>query len=151
MGLHQQVEALGNENSELRGLLREMNIKLEDLKMAVRVERSRQSGPRTPGSIGSAGTLFVTPSSALYRTPSTLTQSSGPTTPTGNGHFRRHGVRGSTGPPRCRPLRRASTPPQMSTRRLTHGIPLYTIGMEPQDDQGLLADFFDAITVWAER
>jgi hypothetical protein len=23
--------------------------------------------------------------------------------------------------------------------------------MEPQDDQGLLADFFDAITVWAER
>ncbi|KAF2657616.1 hypothetical protein K491DRAFT_714274 [Lophiostoma macrostomum CBS 122681] len=157
--LHQKVESLGIENSDLRGIIKEMNIKLEDLKLNARIEQSRPSAPQTPGSVGSMGSfagMFMTPPSGLYRTPTSVVQSGGPMTPTSNGFSaktsgRHQSARGSTGPHRSRPLRRASTPPQMSTRRMTQGVPLYTIGMEPQDDQGLLADFFDAITIWAQR
>ncbi|KAF2119938.1 hypothetical protein BDV96DRAFT_641804 [Lophiotrema nucula] len=44
---------------------------------------------------------------------------------------------------------RTKTPEQRSLQKVMNGQKLYTFGMEPQDDRGLIADFFDEIHRWA--
>jgi hypothetical protein len=44
---------------------------------------------------------------------------------------------------------RTATPEQRQIRALTNGAPIYTLGIDPQTDRGLLSDFFEQIKYWA--
>lgn len=46
---------------------------------------------------------------------------------------------------------RTATPEQRSIRAMTNGVPVFTIGMNPQGDRSLINDFFDHIKNWATR
>ncbi|KAF2649071.1 hypothetical protein K491DRAFT_684156 [Lophiostoma macrostomum CBS 122681] len=80
---------LGNEDSDLRGIIKEMNIKLEDLKLNAQIEQSRPSVPRGPGSVGTMAPfvdIFMTPAE-LYGTTKSLIQPGGPMAPTSKGEW----------------------------------------------------------------
>lgn len=45
--------------------------------------------------------------------------------------------------------KRTETPEQLFLKQYTKGRPVYTIGIDPQNDRGLLHDFFEDIRKWA--
>ncbi|KAJ4291911.1 hypothetical protein N0V90_009808 [Kalmusia sp. IMI 367209] len=47
--------------------------------------------------------------------------------------------------------KRTETPEQLFLKPFSNGVKVYTMGMEPQEDRGLLHDFFDDIHKWAVR
>lgn len=74
-----------------------------------------------------------------------------PTTPHTPFHtFPTSSGKGSNATPRSR-HKRTQTPTQNYYRKMMNGQPLFTIGIERQDDRGLITDFFDAISIWAKK
>lgn len=55
-----------------------------------------------------------------------------------------------SGAPTGRRHKRTETPEQLFLRPYTNGVPIYTLGIDPQDERGLLHDFFTAIQNWAK-
>jgi hypothetical protein len=51
--------------------------------------------------------------------------------------------------PAVRRHKRTETPEQLSLRKFTKGMPIYTFGIDPQNDRGLLHDFFEDVRKWA--
>jgi hypothetical protein len=51
--------------------------------------------------------------------------------------------------PAVRRHKRTETPEQLSLRNFTKGQPIYTLGIDPQNDRGLLHDFFEDVRKWA--
>jgi hypothetical protein len=52
-------------------------------------------------------------------------------------------------PPAIRRHKRTETPEQRCLREYTNGVPIYTFGIEQQNDRGLLHDFFEDIRKWS--
>jgi hypothetical protein len=52
-------------------------------------------------------------------------------------------------PPVVRRHKRTETPEQRNLKPYTNGMPVYTFGIEQQNDRGLLHDFFEDIRKWA--
>lgn len=78
----------------------------------------------------------LTPGSASY-TPTTSCEPVQPPVITG------------ASPPAVRRHKRTETPEQRCLKQFTNGVPIYTFGIEQQNDRGLLHDFFEDIRKWA--
>jgi len=169
-----ETAGLRAESAGLRGMVKDLNIKIEEEKSKNRLghrysDASNSAAPATPGGQAAHGMPIPitppahhTPFTEAFASPPILGSipqtptafGSVPKTPTTQG-FRSGAINGSTGrrtggPTRGR-HRRTQTPTQNAVRQMTGGQPLYTWGMDPQDDRGLLSDFFDSIKVWAQE
>ncbi|KAF2194515.1 hypothetical protein K469DRAFT_744433 [Zopfia rhizophila CBS 207.26] len=129
-----QLGAAQNEISHLKDINKELKERIKELEVALSEEKNKVQAARAPVS---------NPTASLPLGSSTPSRRNGfvPTTPSskptpGSGGFtrRRHG--------------RTETPDQRSLAAMLG--PQFTLGMLPQDDRGLLNDFFDAIKSWAD-
>lgn len=82
-----------------------------------------------------------------------------PVDPHNTGHPSRRAYTPPVLPPQTPPPRQAgkkkgrhhrtATPEQRQLRALTNGRPVYTLGIDPQTDRGLICDFFEQIKSWS--
>jgi len=80
---------------------------------------------------------------------STVAQPYTPVTPTTPRFLIGPVVNGATGQTTGRRHKRTETPEQLFLRPYTNGVPIFTWGIDPQGDRGLIHDFFDDIRNWA--
>lgn len=152
---------LRTESDGLRGMVKDLNIKIEEEKSKNRPghrysDASNTAAPVTTIGRGHHGVPITPPAHRAPLPEAFVTptpRQTIPSTPTSQ-IIRSGSVNHSTGrrtgdSTRGR-HRRTQTPTQSAIRHLTGGQPLHTLGMDPQDDRGLLTDFFDAIKAWAQ-
>jgi hypothetical protein len=118
--------------------LRSAQDQVSDLKFRL-ITQNEQQGQQNRHFITetSPKSYLTTPSNSASPTsslgnPTTTTETYNPTTPK-NGSNKRH--------------HRTATPEQRQIRDIMQA-PVYTLGIDPQTDRGLLCDFFEAIKTW---
>lgn len=176
MDMAQQLQELRTKSDEFRGMLMDLNIKMEQEKQDKSSHRTTttRSGatdnsllccagmPSTGDNHSPVSTRIQNPFTQSGTTPRQSFEplarrpsfSAVPVTPTTanspGGPVNTHSSRGTNGRSGTR-HRRTQTPTQNSIRQMMGGQPVYTFGIGPQDDRGLLTDFFDSIRGWANE
>lgn len=172
MGLIEKSKTLEAETDNLRGMIKDLNIKVEEEKSKNRSQLMQHNStstlfsysPGTPSTRGLSNNFsngsrtlpwgIITPRQSDEVLPARASFTGNPVTPTTprtpykvtqppSGRGTSNSVRGSH--------KRTQTPTQSAVRRAMSGQPVHTKGIERQEDRGLLSDFFDAIKAWANQ
>ncbi|KAF2683871.1 hypothetical protein K458DRAFT_418848 [Lentithecium fluviatile CBS 122367] len=162
-----ELKSARGRNRQLDDLNRRLEVRIRELEARNRDLEQQFAQITIPGcAFGPQGDVFVgnfTASNLRYSPPKAaspvairngrsyrrLSPSAPPYTPTTYRDPIDPPVMTGISPPTVRRRKRTETPEQLSPRKFTHGVPIFTFGIDLQNDRGLLHDFFDDVRKWA--